>query len=182
MFAKTLAFSNEGLVIHAGIRCAYVGGEHELSLYEHEGRKLVVAVDAKSPPIIITPEEMRKLELPNLVQLSFSEDAAGTLEFCAERDAFDRVLLFIDTYDEGGPERISGEYVLPERHDPRLPHAFMSTHYGPAHYGLVLCKLTDELLVRSSSGHIMKFRFNDSGKFERLSLSVKDRVLMGSSL
>jgi hypothetical protein len=59
-----------------------------------------------------------------------------------------------------------------------LPHGYVATREGPAHYGLIVCPPLGSCLIRTTAGRLVKLRLDRNGKFFKIPCDARDRALM----
>ncbi len=178
MRTANIFFRDEQLAVSKGINIVEKSNMRVLSLYAVLGRTLELPVYEGSIPTALYPRRGPSAGILQLAALSLLPDANGVLCAACEFDTNRHMLVFIDTFDDMMPVVCSGEYSLPRDHDMRLPKAFVPTKFGPAHYGLIVCAPLEDILIRSTNGHLVKIHCDERGELDKIPCSPRDRALM----
>lgn len=176
MRAATLCFNFEQMQIIKGIKVSRKDDTEKIHLFANKGRELELPIMIDDPPLIVHQDEKSGERMYFLARCSLNTDGKGGLYAPREREDGERVLLFIDTRDDGAPRRNYGEYTLPLRHDVRLPSLRTSKHLGFAKYGLIVCAPLESYVVRSTSGYAVKVTLGSNGIFTAVAHNAQNVV------
>lgn len=165
MHTATLKFELEQLHIISGIKVCRKDDLENIHVYADSKRMLVLPITIEDPPLIIHRGETEDEMLYYLSRLSLVSDGRGGLFASREVGDKEKMLLLIDTRDEGAPLRNSGEYTISRMHDVRLPSKRTSRRLGEAKFGMIVCVPSESYFVRSTSGHVAKLTLGADGVF-----------------
>jgi hypothetical protein len=176
MRTATLRFVGNSLYITGGIRVHPDPKPAVLGLFANPGRILPLPMAVLDPPMRHAPDPGEPEEV-YLASLSLRPGQEAGLEATKERDAFDQVLLLVDTRDDHAVD-CQGRYLVHARHDRRLPHARLSTARGEGDLGLVVCAEGDALLVASTGGRTAKVTLGPGNHWAASPCDKEDRLLL----